>query len=349
MPPAAGTIFVLGDINLDIFGRGDGPLRPGCDNLSPVLELHCGGVGANLAIALARWGMPVRLAGCVGRDVFADFVMSRLARFSIDLSCVTKTTRAATGLFFISVGRNGQRTFFGSRGANDWGRELAADARIPRRIALFVTFGYSFLARRSRRRLLRLMSRLRRSRIPIALDVGEAASHHPQVLRAALPKVSILFSTGKEACALTDLRKLEEAGRELLRRGPHTVVLKLGARGCRIVRGQGVIKVPACRVGATDTTGCGDAFDAAFLQALLRGCSLQEAGLLANASGAAAAEVFGAGERLPGPKETRKRLLGTRFRAPWEATRRNLLTWISKAVAEVRASDRSPLQSDQVR
>ncbi|HEY4684349.1 MAG TPA: carbohydrate kinase family protein [Candidatus Acidoferrales bacterium] len=349
MPSANLRILVLGDINLDIFGRGDGILRRGCDNLSPVLELHCGGVGANLAIALSRWGIPVELAGCVGRDIFGDYVMSRLACFPIDLSSVEKTSQAATGLFFISVGRNGERTFFGSRGANGWSNQLRGSPRLPGRTALFLTVGYSFLAFRSRKRAQRMMDGLRRKKVPIALDVGEAASHRPEVLRAALPKVNILFSTEKEASALTGTRRPEEAARKLLRRGPHIVVLKLGAKGCRVIRRQDVLRVPACRVDAVDTTGCGDAFDAAFMQAMLRGCSLEEAGLLANACGAAAARVLGAGERLPGPRETWKILERARFRPPWEATRRSLLKWIKTLDGgrHVGANGRSPLQPSE--
>ncbi len=349
MPSVNPSVLVLGDINLDIFGRGDGPLRPGCDNLSPVLELHCGGVGANLAIALSRWGIPVRLAGCVGRDVFADYVMSRLARFPIDLSSVEKTRKAATGLFFISVGRNGERTFFGSRGANDWSNQLPANPRILGRTTLFLTVGYAFLGLRSRKRALRMMDASRREQVAVALDVGEAASHRPEVLRAALPLVTILFSTGKEACALTGMRKPEEAAGKLLGRGPHTVILKLGAKGCSVIRRERVLRVPACPVDATDTTGCGDAFDAAFLQAMLRGSSFEEAGLLANACGAAAAEVLGAGERLPGPRETWKILQRARFRPPWEATRRSLLKWIKTLDGDrhARANGRSPLQPSE--
>lgn len=328
MPSARVNVLVLGDINLDVFGRGGGILRPGCDNLSPSLELHCGGVGANSAIALSRWGIPVRLAGCVGQDIFGDYAMSSLARFPIDLSCVGRTPRATTGLFFILVSRNGERTFFGSRGANERGGKLGVKARILRQTALFLTTGYTFLAPASRKWVLRIMDELRRKQVPIALDVGGAASHHPQVLRDALSKVNILFSTGREACTMTGGRKPEEAARKLLGQGPHTVVLKVGAKGCSVIRRQGVLRVPACPVEALDTTGCGDAFDAAFLQAVIRGCSGAEAGLLANACGAVAAEVLGAGEHLPGPGETWKVLRRTRFRPPWEATRRNLLKWI---------------------
>ncbi len=217
---------------------------------------------------------------------------------------------------------------------------MPANARILGRTTLFLTVGYAFLGLRSRKRAHRMMDRLRRKQVTIALDVGGAASHRPEVLRAALPKVTILFATAREACALTGARRPDDAAKKLLGRGPHTVILKLGAKGCTVVRRDGVVQAPACRVDAVDTTGCGDAFDAAFLQAMLRGCSFGEAGLLANACGAAAAEVLGAGERLPGPRETWRILHRARFRPPWETTRRRLLRWIKALEGDLRRGER---------
>ena len=60
-------ILVLGDINVDILARIEAFTGPGGDNLAQELEPYCGGVGANTVLALAKWGVPVRLVGCVAR------------------------------------------------------------------------------------------------------------------------------------------------------------------------------------------------------------------------------------------------------------------------------------------
>ena len=49
----------------------------GEDCLSPELSFQAGGMGLNVAIALARIGMPARLVSCVGQDWFGDFALGR--------------------------------------------------------------------------------------------------------------------------------------------------------------------------------------------------------------------------------------------------------------------------------
>jgi hypothetical protein len=73
------AIVVIGDINVDMLGRVKAWPKPGQDCLAPQLEMHCGGVGANSALALARWGVDVRLAGCAALPVarFEAFDMPR--------------------------------------------------------------------------------------------------------------------------------------------------------------------------------------------------------------------------------------------------------------------------------
>jgi sugar/nucleoside kinase (ribokinase family) len=70
------------------------------------------------------------------------------------------------------------------------------------------------------------------------------------------------------------------------RRSPRTVVIKLGAGGSRLVGGLVNVHAAAMRVRAIETTGAGDAFNAGFLAARLRGADLMTALTLANRVGA---------------------------------------------------------------
>src|ERR1700740_269939 len=101
-----------------MLGRVKAWPKPGQDCLAPQLEMHCGGVGANSALALARWGIDVRLAGCVGRDRFGDYVLEHLTQARVNTRWVQRTPKAMTGFFYINVTPDGERTFFGSRAAN---------------------------------------------------------------------------------------------------------------------------------------------------------------------------------------------------------------------------------------
>jgi sugar/nucleoside kinase (ribokinase family) len=91
--------------------------------------------------------------------------------------------------------------------------------------------------------------------------------------------------------------------------------------------------VPSFAVRTVDSTGAGDAFVAAFLQARLRGWPAAEGAVVANAAGALAATVVGAGEGLPGQREAAAFLRGRRLEGKWDAVR-------SRVPARLRASSK---------
>jgi len=89
--------------------------------------------------------------------------------------------------------------------------------------------------------------------------------------------------------------------------------------------------VPSFAVRVVDSTGAGDAFTAAFLQARLRGWSTLEAALVANAAGAAAASRVGAGTTLSDVAGTLKLLRTQRLKGTWEEIRLQILSRVQKA------------------
>ncbi|HEV8384453.1 MAG TPA: carbohydrate kinase family protein [Candidatus Acidoferrales bacterium] len=295
-------MLVFGDISVDVLARLERELRLGDDNLLPALEQHLGGVGANAAIALARWGLSVRLLGCVGRDWFGEFALRCLTNERIDISYVQQTDRAMTGYFFMPISPDGQRTIIGSRGAT---AEIKAfDERwacLDGVEALFLV-GYDFLSPASRVVAEGLLQEACKRGVRVALDVGVAPSQQiPKVILEVLPKVNVLFISLGEAMALTGKSGNEEVLAALGKSGAREMVVKLGAGGCLIGETNAWCTVPPFPVSAKDTTGAGDAFAAAYLRARLRGWPAKDAALLANAAGAAAAAVVGAGENTPGP------------------------------------------------
>jgi ribokinase len=295
-------VLVFGDINVDVLAHLGSDLRPGDDHLVPALEQHCGGVGANAAIALARWGLPVRLLGCVGNDWFGEFALRCLTNERIDVAHVQRTDRAMTGLIFIPIAQDGQRTIVGSRGANAE-IELRDDSgALLDGIEMLFLVGYDFLSPPSRRVAESLLQESTRRGVRIALDVGVAPSQQiPKIILGVLPILDVLFISLGEAFALTGKSGNEEVLAALGKSGAREIVVKLGAGGCMIGETNAWCPVPPFAVAARDSTGAGDAFAAAYLRARLRGWPAKDAALLANAAGAAAVGVIGAGENMPAP------------------------------------------------
>jgi sugar/nucleoside kinase (ribokinase family) len=110
--------------------------------------------------------------------------------------------------------------------------------------------------------------------------------------------VDYLFVNRDEALAYAGARSLTSA-LDRWRRAPRCVVIKLGAAGSRIVGGGAAVRATAVRARAIDTTGAGDAFNAGFLVARLRGLDLADSLRVANQVGARSTERAGGIAGLP--------------------------------------------------
>src|SRR5215468_8346038 len=320
------AIIVLGDINVDILGTVEHCPQPGDDCLASHLEMHLGGVAANCAIAFSRWALQTRLVGCVGQDEFGTFLKRMLREHGPSLQWVQTTSAAMTGILYISVTPDGQRTFFGSRGANMLVRKPPRPHVLFHRAAALHLPGYNFLNPITEATARYLHKSLRDRGALLSLDVGPEPSRViPRKILQLASQVDIFFANRAEALSLTQERDPRNAMRSILNAGAKNVVLKLGKDGCLIFHEGAIEEVPPFPVNAVDSTGAGDAFVAAFLQARLRGWTQREAALVASAAGAAAAKIVGAGENLPHLREIIRVLENSLGDSEWDAIRKSVL------------------------
>ncbi|MBS1865531.1 MAG: carbohydrate kinase family protein [Acidobacteria bacterium] len=254
------AIVVLGDINVDVLGAVDRWPQPGDDCLAPHLEMHAGGVAANCALALSRWGIQPRLVGCVGQDEFGDFLRRTLREHGLEVQWIQTTTAAMTGLFYINVTPDGQRTFFGSRGANMLVRKPPRPHILFHRASALHLVGYDFLTPITEATARYLHKSFRERGAFLSLDIGPEPSRLiPRKLLQLASQVNILFANGAESCLLTQERDPRNALRSLLNAGAKDVVLKLGKGGCLIFDDGSIREVPSFPVNVVDSTGAGDA------------------------------------------------------------------------------------------
>jgi sugar/nucleoside kinase (ribokinase family) len=320
------SILVLGDINVDIMGRVKAWPEPGEDCLAQKLEIRCGGVGANCALGLAGWGAVARLVGCVGQDIFSEYVLKVLKENEVDVRCVQRTGAAMTGMFYINVTPDGERTFFGGRGANARLRLPPLKAGLTMGAAAAHIAGHSFLDRGPAQVAKHLIKTIHARGGWVSLDVGmEPSKSIPQKILQTARGLDILLVSLDEAAALTGTRDPFRAFESLRKTGAREVVLKVGRRGCLIGESGRPLLVPTFVVPAVDSTGAGDAFVAAFLQARLRGWPTIEGAIAANAAGALATTVVGAGQNLPGQREVAALLSAQRLKGKWDEARKQVL------------------------
>jgi len=219
----------------------------------------------------------------------------------VDVAAVTRVD-AVTGIVVIPIDPDGQRTIIGSRGANT-AAPGAAVSEWLRGVDAVHGVGYMLLSDATRPSARELMAQARRAGLLVSFDAGPGPSRQARTeILALAPEFDVLFVGLDEAEALTE-RRGQDAVEAIAHCGAREVVLKRGEAGCQFLQGGRWWMVAPLPVTAVDTTGAGDAFAAGFIYAKLRGWSTTDAALLANAMGAAAASVRGAGTVMPGLDE----------------------------------------------
>ena len=291
-------ILVIGSLNMDFVVQTEKLPLPGETIKGRDFNMIPGGKGANQAVAAARLGGRVRMAGRVGQDGFGRTLTEGLSSAGVDAGRVLPTAGVATGVALILVERAGQNQITIAAGAND--RLEAADLE-----PAFRDFsqGIVLLQLESPLQTVEAAARLAcRREATTVLDPAPAAPLPPTLLR------NLDFLTPNETEALLLLGeppgeiRLDEAqalGRRLLELGPDTVVLKLGDKGAWVVNRRLSRHFPAYPVKPSDTTAAGDTFNGALAVTLAEGGSLPGAIDFANAAAALSVTRPGAQASIP--------------------------------------------------
>lgn len=307
--PPHQPVLVVGDACADLILR-----MPEADSdqartqLAP--ELSGGGSAANTAVALARLGLPATLIGVVGDDGFGRFLRHDLAAEGVDIARLATHRDAATQVVLAVIDRQGERTMFvwpefGGAAAQLTPQQLDPDL-IGRAAWLHAT-GMCLVEAPARAAVLRGMELARAAGIPVSFDLNLRASLvggalPPDVASAFARAVRlasyVLGSAVDEFTHLAPGATFDEVAGRLATDG-RVVVARLGAQGALLVGAAGSERIAGFSVNVVDTVGAGDAFDAGFIAACLRGSPPSEAVRWGNA--VAALSVSRAGARS-GPR-----------------------------------------------
>ena len=269
------------------------------------IECHPGGNGANTSRALALLGIPVRLLGAVGTDQQGRFILESLKRPHIDLSyidLVDAPTSASVGV----VKGSGERKFFHQMGASR--KAFAVPIRFTPELCHGMTYYHlasMFVLPQLRARGPEPLIQARAAGLKTSFDTNwDPEAGWMQTLAPCLPHLDLLFMNEAEAHMITGSEEPAQIAKIVLAQGLHTLVLKLGGRGCAIYTENREVLCPAFDVSVKDTTGAGDCFAAGFLAATLDGANPAEAGRFANAVAALSVQKIGAVSGVVSKPET---------------------------------------------
>lgn len=290
-------IIVIGDINVDVNLTIPAYPMPGHEAIATSIQMHTGGSAVNTAIALANMDMDVGFIGRIGQDALASQVLTDLEKAGVDCSRIQIDPKVSTGLIFIAVTVDGERTMFGARGANAFTEAAAIDPKYFMNCRWIHLSGYSFLSYHQYKTVLAALDLAENSpNTRVSLDIGTepALRARPQIMEV-LPRIDIIFPNEAELALLCEGRSVDESLDYLLDGRANAVVTKAGGRGSILAVGNKRIRVPAFDIKVKDTTGAGDSFDAGVVLGRLVGLSWEAAVALGNALGALVSAQEGAG------------------------------------------------------
>lgn len=288
-------LAVIGDIAWDIFIRPEGDLVRGSDVMGTV-DVMPGGAAANVAVWGRRLGAAVTFRGKVGDDTLGQVMLAHLASEEI-AGAVSVVPGGLTTRVGILVSADGEHSFV----IDHTKLLLFEDGDAPLSLlegasAVFFNFYDIFLAR-SASYLAPLLTRAREAGIPIVFDPSSFAllsEYGPQRILAEVGPLDVLIANEDEARVLAP-----SAGERELLASARLVVVKRGARGASALGPHGWRHEPAVPISAVDTTGAGDAFNAAFLVEWLTTGDAGAALRAGNRLGAHVASHLGAQPPLP--------------------------------------------------
>ena len=283
----------FGSLNIDHTYQLPHLVRPGETLASDSYHKSEGGKGFNQAVALAKAGQEVYLAGAIGQDgLFLRDYLQELGVHTEHL-CVLD---APTGHAMIQLDKEGQNCIILFGGTNG----MITEAMIDEVLADFGAGDYLLLQNEI-------------SHVDSIICAAHAKGMHiilnpspmsPELLTWPLELVEWFILNEIEGADITGKTEPEEMLDELLRRYPAChVVLTLGERGSVYADAAQRIDQSIVTAHTVDTTAAGDTFTGYFIHALLQGEAIQQALKTAACASAITVSRPGAGRSIPAAEE----------------------------------------------
>ena len=284
--PIAKPILVIGSLNMDLVARCERLPSAGQTVFGSDFFTAPGGKGANQAVAAARLGARVTMAGCVGDDQFGRDLIAALRRDGVHSDTV-RAVPQPTGTALITIDAAGANTIVVISGAN-----AACDLTLVDR-ALADAGGPGILL---------LQHEIPEPTNAHAIHAARAAGWfillNPAPARRVdptlLPLIDIIAPNETEAEALSGSSDARTAARHLVAQGARAALITLGAKGVLYCDAGSTLMCPAVAVQAVDTTAAGDAYIGALAAALAEDRSVADSLALAAAAAGLAVTRLGA-------------------------------------------------------
>lgn len=277
-------VLVIGESLVDVVSRDGDTVE------------HPGGSAANVAVALARLGRPVRFATSYGDDARGRTIAAHLARAGVELAgdpVVLDRTSSAVA----TIAADGSASYEFDLAWRLGEIEVGTPAYVH-------VCSLGAVVEPGADQVLALLDRLAGSDgATITYDVNARPAitgTGPEVVarvEAVAARAHLVKASDEDLTALYPGLSVEAAAQHLRDLGPRAVVVTRGGAGATWYDADGALSVPALTAVVVDTIGAGDTFSAAILDALWDG--LDPAATLTHAARASAVTVSRPGADPP--------------------------------------------------
>ena len=257
---------------------------------------------ANTAICAARLGLEVTSLGNIGDDNLADLWRAPLLAEGIAVADMMGLPDQPTTLSMVLSEPSGNHVFVSHRG------DLSiTPAQFPDRWKSIIQAadalcidGWNYLSIGAEVNLIAIEI-AKRAGIPIFYDPGPWISQLPTSWRDSMfAECTVILLTQDEAeIGVGESLPPEQLAQQIRQLGSELVVLKQGAKGMLGHTETENAFQPGHKVPVRDLTGAGDSVFAAVMLSYLEKHDLPKMMAIANATGAACVQKFGAGVNVP--------------------------------------------------
>lgn len=295
------TILVIGSFMMDQVVTAPRAPKNGETIIGSNIDIIPGGKGANQAVAAARLGAKVVMAGRVGNDQYGRIFLKALKKEGVNTNNIVVDEVASTGIGFVTKEVNGDNRIIVILGANlNYCTEDLQMINISEEKIDMVMFQLEMDYELTKEAI----DAFSRKGIPILLNPAPAR----KLPKELLSQVTYLTPNESELELLTNrtINSIEsaiEAANELLKNGVENVIVTLGDKGVLIVNESIVQVISGYKVNVVDTVAAGDSFNGALAVAISNGGNLIDAVEYSNVVGALTVMKHGAIPSLPNVDE----------------------------------------------
>lgn len=258
------------------------------------MPVKAGGCAANVAIDLAKQGISVDVAGCLGHDSAAGVLLKTFAAHDIGCSRVMRLDGWLTSKTVILLIEGQDRRYLHVVGANRAFTVGHISHEWVSQLDVFYLGGLFALPGIDVNELAALLEFCRTAKVVTVVDVVAPQDVRGMAqLKPLLPLIDVFVPNEDEARAFTEFTDPIDQLRTFQSAGANTVIITRGGLGSVAINAGRIWSCGTYQMDVVDPSGSGDAFTSGVIRSMLMGWDLPQTLRYASAIGASATRAPG--------------------------------------------------------